>query len=29
MIAGVLSGQRSEEHWDMEKAATDFYDIKV
>ena len=28
MIAGVLSGQRSEEHWDIEKAATDFYDIK-
>jgi phenylalanyl-tRNA synthetase beta chain len=29
MIAGVLSGQRSEEHWDIEKAATDFYDIKA
>ena len=28
MIAGILSGQRSEEHWDIEKAATDFYDIK-
>jgi phenylalanyl-tRNA synthetase beta chain len=28
MIAGVLSGQRSEEHWDIEKAASDFYDIK-
>ena len=28
MIAGVLSGQRSDEHWDIEKAATDFYDIK-
>ena len=28
MIAGVISGQRVEEHWDMEKAATDFYDIK-
>lgn len=29
MIAGVLSGQRSEEHWGIEKAATDFYDIKA
>jgi len=29
MIAGVVSGQRSEEHWDIEKAATDFYDIKA
>ncbi len=29
MIAGILSGQRSEEHWDIEKAATDFYDIKA
>ena len=29
MIAGVITGQQSEEHWDMEKAATDFYDIKV
>ncbi|MGB1262606.1 MAG: phenylalanine--tRNA ligase subunit beta [Cognaticolwellia sp.] len=29
MIAGVLSGQRSEEHWDIEKAASDFYDIKA
>lgn len=28
MIAGVISGQRVDEHWDMEKAATDFYDIK-
>tara|TARA_B110000495_G_C23031314_1_gene614288 strand:+ start:49 stop:2460 length:2412 start_codon:yes stop_codon:yes gene_type:complete len=28
MIAGIVSGQRSEEHWDIEKAATDFYDIK-
>ena len=28
MIAGVISGQRSEEHWDIEKAAVDFYDIK-
>ena len=29
MIAGILSGQRSEEHWDIEKSATDFYDIKA
>ena len=28
MIAGVISGHRVDEHWDMEKAATDFYDIK-
>ncbi|QBG34746.1 phenylalanine--tRNA ligase subunit beta [Litorilituus sediminis] len=28
MIAGVISGQRVDEHWSMEKAATDFYDIK-
>ncbi len=28
MIAGVISGQRVEEHWTMEKAATDFFDIK-
>lgn len=28
MFAGVITGQRNEEHWDMEKAATDFYDIK-
>jgi len=28
MIAGVISGNRVDEHWDMEKAATDFYDIK-
>ncbi len=28
MIAGVITGQRNEEHWDMEKAATDFFDIK-
>lgn len=28
MIAGVLTGQRHEEHWQMEKAANDFYDIK-
>ncbi len=28
MLAGVISGQRVDEHWDMEKAATDFYDVK-
>jgi len=28
MLAGVITGQRNEEHWDMEKAVTDFYDIK-
>ncbi|KGJ89645.1 phenylalanine--tRNA ligase subunit beta [Colwellia psychrerythraea] len=28
MIAGVISGQRVDEHWSMEKAATDYYDIK-
>jgi phenylalanyl-tRNA synthetase beta chain len=28
MIAGVLTGQRHEEHWLNEKAASDFYDIK-
>ena len=28
MIAGVLSGQRCEEHWAIEKSATDFYDLK-
>ena len=28
MIAGVISGNRADEHWDIEKAATDFYDIK-
>jgi phenylalanyl-tRNA synthetase beta chain len=28
MLAGVISGQRVDEHWSMEKAATDFYDIK-
>ncbi|OUR85008.1 phenylalanine--tRNA ligase subunit beta [Colwellia psychrerythraea] len=28
MIAGVISGLRVDEHWSMEKAATDFYDIK-
>ncbi|MFT5756310.1 MAG: phenylalanyl-tRNA synthetase beta chain [Alteromonadaceae bacterium] len=28
MIAGVITGQRNEEHWNMEKSAVDFYDIK-
>ncbi len=28
MIAGVISGTRVDEHWSMEKAVTDFYDIK-
>ena len=28
MIAGVISGNRSDEHWDIEKSATDFYDAK-
>jgi len=28
MIAGVITGQRNEEHWNMEKSAFDFYDIK-
>ncbi|MBL0711220.1 MAG: phenylalanine--tRNA ligase subunit beta [Colwellia sp.] len=28
MIAGVIGGNRVDEHWNMEKAATDFYDIK-
>jgi phenylalanyl-tRNA synthetase beta chain len=28
MIAGVIGGNRSDEHWGEEKAATDFYDIK-
>ncbi|WP_286272717.1 phenylalanine--tRNA ligase subunit beta [Thalassotalea hakodatensis] len=29
MIAGVVSGNRNQEHWDMEKSASDFYDIKA
>ena len=28
MIAGVICGNRVDEHWGMEKAATDFYDMK-
>ena len=29
MIAGVIAGSRHQEHWDMEKAASDFFDIKA
>jgi phenylalanyl-tRNA synthetase beta chain len=29
MLAGVISGQRNDEHWGMDKAATDFYDMKA
>ena len=28
MLAGVLSGHRTEEHWDMARQAVDFYDLK-
>ncbi|TWX52304.1 phenylalanine--tRNA ligase subunit beta [Colwellia hornerae] len=28
MFAGVVTGQRNEEHWDMEKSASDFFDVK-
>jgi phenylalanyl-tRNA synthetase beta chain len=28
MFAGVITGQRNEEHWDMEKSAIDFFDVK-
>lgn len=28
MIAGVIGGNRNDEHWGTEKSATDFYDIK-
>jgi phenylalanyl-tRNA synthetase beta chain len=28
MIAAVIGGNRSDEHWGIEKSATDFYDIK-
>jgi len=28
MIAGVVTGTRNSEHWDMEKSASDFYDVK-
>jgi phenylalanyl-tRNA synthetase beta chain len=28
MIAGVISGNCADEHWGIEKATTDFYDIK-
>lgn len=29
MFAGVISGSRNHEHWDMEKAAIDFFDMKA
>jgi phenylalanyl-tRNA synthetase beta chain len=29
MLAGVITGQTNQEHWHMEKAAADFYDIKA
>ncbi|MDV7104319.1 phenylalanine--tRNA ligase subunit beta [Vibrio sp. TH_r3] len=28
MLAGVLAGSRSEEHWDIENTTVDFYDLK-
>ncbi len=28
MIAGLICGQRDDEHWSKEKSATDFYDMK-
>ncbi len=28
MLAGVIAGSRSEEHWDMETNTVDFYDLK-
>ncbi|MBP2171198.1 phenylalanyl-tRNA synthetase beta chain [Erwinia toletana] len=28
MLSGVLSGNRYEEHWDLARQATDFYDLK-
>jgi len=28
MLAGVLSGNRHEEHWDLARQAVDFYDLK-
>lgn len=28
MLAGVLSGNRNEEHWDLARQAVDFYDLK-
>jgi len=28
MFAGVVTGQRNEEHWDMDKSTTDFFDLK-
>ena len=29
MLAGVISGSRHDEHWDLDKAASDFYDLKA
>lgn len=29
LLSGVISGSRQNEHWSMEKAAVDFYDIKA
>ena len=29
MLAGVISGNRNDEHWDLEKSASDFYDLKA
>ncbi|GHF01184.1 phenylalanine--tRNA ligase subunit beta [Thalassotalea profundi] len=29
LLSGVISGSRQNEHWSMEKAAADFYDIKA
>ncbi|MGB1199818.1 MAG: phenylalanine--tRNA ligase subunit beta, partial [Thalassotalea sp.] len=29
LLSGVISGARQDEHWSMEKAAADFYDIKA
>lgn len=29
LLSGVISGSRNDEHWSMEKAAADFYDIKA
>ncbi|WP_031522343.1 phenylalanine--tRNA ligase subunit beta [Siccibacter colletis] len=28
MLAGVIAGNRTDEHWDMAKGAVDFYDLK-
>ncbi|WP_448565401.1 phenylalanine--tRNA ligase subunit beta [Thalassotalea ganghwensis] len=29
LLSGVISGSREQEHWNMEKASVDFYDIKA